>query len=223
MNIIQPSGIKASKIVDSGRALALVQRYAKDQGAHIVDVGCGSGAFLSQLYASGYMNVSGIEPVQYPAPRQFQIQSADICSERFPRQDASCDAITAWEVMEHLENPYFAMREIHRVLKPGGVFIFSMPNAFHWSNKIYFLFTGNFLRWNRKNDHRTIFTHDVLKKAYVRYFDLAAVAYSNPEFWQAKFQGPLRRLNGVFRKHLNRFFPNGQMFSHFIVYILKKR
>jgi len=211
---------ETSKILAKGNALKLFQSYIKNSDSHILDIGSGNGFFLKSLREVGYKNCKGIEVQDYKTSDTF---TADISREKLPFKDNFMDVVTGWEVVEHLENPYHAIREVHRVLVPGGYFIFSMPNAFHWSNKFYFLFTGNFLRWNAKNDHRTIFTHNVFEKTYKQDFELVKVKYANPEFWQAKFQGPLRRLNCLFRKWLNRYFPENQLFGHFIIYILRKK
>jgi ubiquinone/menaquinone biosynthesis C-methylase UbiE len=46
-----------------------------------------------------------------------------------PFRDGSFDLITANMVVEHLDNPALQFREVSRVLKPGGMFVFHTPNA----------------------------------------------------------------------------------------------
>lgn len=48
--------------------------------------------------------------------------------EQLPFNDNAFDLITANMVVEHVENPSPLLREIHRVLRPGGVFLFHTPN-----------------------------------------------------------------------------------------------
>ena len=43
-------------------------------------------------------------------------------------KDKSFDVVTATEVIEHLENPRLFLRDINRVLKPGGLCVLSTPN-----------------------------------------------------------------------------------------------
>lgn len=49
-------------------------------------------------------------------------------ADQLPFKSGSFDIATANMVVEHLDNPYMQFTEIHRVLKPGGRFIFHTPN-----------------------------------------------------------------------------------------------
>lgn len=49
---------------------------------------------------------------------------------KLPFTSQSCDLVTANMVVEHLDNPDFQFREIHRILKPKGIFLFHTPNAY---------------------------------------------------------------------------------------------
>jgi len=49
---------------------------------------------------------------------------------RLPFAEQSFDLVTANMVVEHLDNPEEQFREVHRILKPGGKFIFHTPNAY---------------------------------------------------------------------------------------------
>jgi len=215
---VYPSGEISSGIVDSGRALKLFLSGVKDQGAKIVDVGCGNGTFLAQLNESGYTNVFGVEAVQYPVLKKFQIKFIDVCFERLPWQGASCDAVTTWEVFEHIDNPRHLAREIHRILKPGGFLFISLPNVFHLMSRLMFLRQGNFPRWTDKNDHWNIFTNQVFKKLFLADFDLVKKTYYIPEIGKGFLHSIVSRL-----KFLNRYLPEGELFSHFVVYILRKK
>lgn len=50
----------------------------------------------------------------------------------FPLKDESFDVVVAHWVVEHLENPEAHMREVYRVLKPGGLYVFRTPNLWHY-------------------------------------------------------------------------------------------
>ncbi len=218
MTKIQPTGVEASGIVSSGRAFEFFKTYVKDKSATVVDVGCGNGAFLSKLMDSDYANISGVEAVEYPMLKKFLVKFVDICSERLPQKNASCDAATAWEVFEHIENPRHLIREIHRILKPGGFLFISVPNVFHLMSRLMFLRQGNFPRWTDENDHYNIFTNQVFKKLFLKEFDLIKKTYYLPEIGKGFLHPIISRL-----KFLDRYLPENELFSHFVVYILKKR
>jgi SAM-dependent methyltransferase len=53
----------------------------------------------------------------------------DMCKSRLP--DGSVDGVVAVEVLEHVEDDLQFIQQIHRVLRPGGVFFMTTPNADH--------------------------------------------------------------------------------------------
>lgn len=55
-------------------------------------------------------------------------QLVDLSTEKLKFQDDQFDAVICLEIFEHLQNPYYALTEIQRVLKPRGKLILSIPN-----------------------------------------------------------------------------------------------
>jgi SAM-dependent methyltransferase len=94
----------------------------------ILDVGCGTGANLKML--SHYGDVEGVD---------VSVQALSYCRERglksvkygtaedLPFADASFDLVTALDVVEHLDDDLKGLREIRRVLKPGGFALLTVP------------------------------------------------------------------------------------------------
>ncbi len=215
---ILPTGAIPSGIVRSGRAAELFIRYVPDADVQVVDVGCGNGAFIRQLCEHGYASVSGVEAVRYPASGDLPVVTADVSRDLLPWRDGSCGAVTAWEVLEHLENPRHLVREAHRVLAPGGCLFVSLPNALHLMSRLMFLRQGNLPRWTAANDHYNIFTRDVFRKIFLKEFALLEIAYHRPEIGKGFLHPITSRLT-----FLNRFLPENALWSHFIIYVLKKR
>ena len=75
-------------------------------------------------------------------------------NEGIPFDDKTADYIICLEVMEHLENATFFIKELKRVLKDDGKLIISVPNPYCWSE----LF-GNMLKKNDTQGHIATFTY----------------------------------------------------------------
>jgi 2-polyprenyl-6-hydroxyphenyl methylase/3-demethylubiquinone-9 3-methyltransferase len=107
--------------------------FGEQKNLRILDVGCGGGFLSNYLSANGY-RVSGIDLSQeslevakkYDKTHKVQYQLAD--AQSMPFADASFDVITAMDFLEHVENPSLIIKEISRVLKPGGSFFFHTFN-----------------------------------------------------------------------------------------------
>ncbi|MEA2393153.1 MAG: hypothetical protein QOJ82_1044 [Solirubrobacteraceae bacterium] len=98
--------------------------------AKLLDVGCGS-AWLAEHYAD-YTGVDGSpEAVAAAASRGRTIVHADV-DEPLPFPDASFDGVVLKDLLEHVADPVAVVREVRRVLRPGGVVFASSPDAQRW-------------------------------------------------------------------------------------------
>ncbi len=99
----------------------------------VLDLGCGRGELLLVLREAG-VEALGIEgdPALAQAARRrgLKIVEGDVCDVLSQRPTASCGAVTAIHLLEHLEpaDLIVVLHEIARVLRPGGVFIAECPN-----------------------------------------------------------------------------------------------
>ena len=94
----------------------------------VADVGCGAGD-LWPLLRGRFDACIGLDAVRYDGlPEEIDFRPIDFDSVRLPLADASVDAAVAVEVIEHLENPRAFVRELARVVKPGGTVLVSTPN-----------------------------------------------------------------------------------------------
>lgn len=106
--------------------LRLIGKYAP-AGA-LLDVGCGEGYFLEQAIACNYAT-NGCDysiKSKYPTGVKVVLGQLD-ASHGLPFEDGSFDIVTSWAVIEHVRYPHIAMREINRVLRPGGYAFFDTP------------------------------------------------------------------------------------------------
>lgn len=100
----------------------------------LLDVGCSSGAFLHTACRLGY-RAEGVEPsadaAQTARAAGLSVFTGYLEQARFA--DATFDAITLIEIVEHLRDALGLMRECARILKPGGVVLVTTPNAHSWT------------------------------------------------------------------------------------------
>ncbi len=117
-------------------------RLARRGPCDLLDAGCGTGAWAARARAAGHrVRAADLDPTACQVP-DLAVERADL-SERWPWPDATFDAVTSFEVFEHLENPFRAAREAARVLRPGGELLLSVPNGGMLRNRLKFLLTGS--------------------------------------------------------------------------------
>jgi SAM-dependent methyltransferase len=112
------------------KKLKLVTSVSKKQQGNILDLGCGTGAFLSVCKNAGW-NVKGIEPsgnAREIARKNHGLDLFDVNSwDKFP--DNSIDIVTAWHVLEHIYNLEDEIKQVRRTLAKDGTFIVALPNC----------------------------------------------------------------------------------------------
>jgi len=117
----------------------------------LLDLGCGMGGFMASMKDLGF-DVYGadmdLESLQHCNERGFT-HCAQMDSYDLPFADNSFNTVTMFDAIEHVEDDHRAMREVARILKPGGRVAISVP-------AYQFLFANNDLvaqhyrRYNRR-------------------------------------------------------------------------
>lgn len=116
----------------SGDAIySMVARELKARhrgGGVIVDVGCGTGnlfSFVSHL-CERYI---GVDVVRYDSfPHDAELVETDLDDGMIPVPDASAEVVVSVETIEHVENPRAFIRELTRLVTPGGCVAVTTPN-----------------------------------------------------------------------------------------------
>lgn len=108
-----------------------------------LDIGAGRGSLIKRVTARIPMhtNVCDYTDELMTLPGQ-SVDIANLNHEPLPYGNETFDVVTATEVIEHLEDFRRVVREIHRVLKPGGVCILSTPNILNLNSRLRFLSFG---------------------------------------------------------------------------------
>jgi len=90
------------------------------------------------------MNVTGVDIGTVQKPFNYDaVISADV-SKGLPFKDKSFNNVIAGELIEHLENPSYFIRECWRVLKKDGVLVLTTPNPLEWISVIRFYLEAKF-------------------------------------------------------------------------------
>ena len=109
-------------------------RNVTDRRPRILDVGCGTGANLLML--SQYGNAEGVDVSEDALAfcRERGLEQVKLgAGEELPYEDGAFDLVTAFDVVEHMDDDLAGLREMRRVLRPGGrVFLFVPTFMFLW-------------------------------------------------------------------------------------------
>lgn len=116
----------------------LFDRYRIKKGANFLDIGCGRGEFLKGFINCG---VNGHAVDQSSAARKYcpeaELRNSDIENDGIPYPDSFFDVVYSKSVIEHFHYPERLIKEMYRVLKPGGLAITLCP-AWEYNYRTYF-------------------------------------------------------------------------------------
>ncbi|MDH5307584.1 MAG: class I SAM-dependent methyltransferase [Myxococcales bacterium] len=109
---------------------ALIRALETPPSAQVLDVGCGTGANLRLLAEIGFRDVMGMdcsqEAIEWCAQKGLpDVARGDLRDLPFP--EAHFDLVLATDVLEHIEEEATAISELHRVLRPGGTLLVTVP------------------------------------------------------------------------------------------------
>ena len=119
-----------SKLYNS--RLNLIESLYPGKG-DLLDIGCGAGFFLNSAKERGW-NCHGLEIlpeyIKY-AKENFALENIRLESldEPLTYDKNTFDVITLWDLIEHLRNPLKSLKQINRVMKPGGLLVMWTPNV----------------------------------------------------------------------------------------------
>ncbi len=141
----------------------------------IVDVGCGDGGFLNEMYLLGHRNLVGFD--QSPGLERATVrgigrfQKASVW-DYLDRSDETGmgegDAIVMINVLEHVTEPLHLLRRIHGILPDHGVICVTVPNDFSPLQKAFLKVKGHLPWFVRLPDHVNYFDFSSLTDALVR-------------------------------------------------------
>lgn len=178
------------KAVQQENCRVILDLLEPGKNARILDCGCGEGDFTAEVARRiGAGQVCGIEFIEEVAQKAekngIQVFRVNL-NEKIPVEDAAFDFVLASQIIHYLYETDLFIREIHRVLKPGGYAIIATPNlaslhnivslvfgrqphTAHISNEVRVgtLFKPSYpKRRDRGIPHLRIFTYEGLKRLF---------------------------------------------------------
>lgn len=125
---------------------AVRERISGDGPFAYLDVGAGPGKLIRHLANGLALDAAACDHhvELFPDDLGVAVDQVNIDREPLPYADARFDIVTSSEVVEHLENYRRAIREIARVLRPGGVVVLTTPNVLNMKSRLRFFASGFF-------------------------------------------------------------------------------
>ncbi len=178
----------------------IIKQYTKagiNLSKKYIDLGCKDGYLLDKARELDY-DVYGIDIsdniVKVLSEQGFNMKKHDL-GKSLPYHDYYFDIVTCLQVIEHLTNPEHLVKEMYRILKPGGILILSTPNLASLGSRLrllvglYPLQLGPCNKWHFGNHYR-LFTLPTLKTVLKRNkFSIDKVigteVYFNPNSWKS--------------------------------------
>ena len=142
------------------RAQPLLQ---DNKQGRLLDVGCATGHFLYYMQQHSAWQVYGLEPNAEAArfaQEQFQldVHVGYLEDKVFP--DNYFDAVSLWDVFEHLSDPSHALEEIRRILKPNGLLVLRVPLIHSLDARLF----GRYWIGLDQPRHYLLFSHKTLQQ-----------------------------------------------------------
>lgn len=107
----------------------LVQKETGKTSGHLLDVGCGTGAFLNTMKQSGW-KITGLEPDEQASKKAEELYgiTTQWPDKLFQLEKNKYDAITLWHVLEHVHTLQDYVSTLRDLLSSSGVLFIAVPN-----------------------------------------------------------------------------------------------
>ena len=157
-------------------------------GARVLEIGTGKGRMLVELRRLG-LDAQGVETNDWMLEEARRLHGAlpvtKVSGHALPFPDGAFDLVFSFDVFEHIADSDAHLREVRRVLRPGGRYLLQTPNK--WTNSVF-----ETIRWRSftawRKDHCALHTLGQLRRRFQRH-GMAATFHDVPvvtEFFVAK-------------------------------------
>ncbi|MBS3072877.1 class I SAM-dependent methyltransferase [Candidatus Pacearchaeota archaeon] len=129
--------IQKNELGNIKASLDYISKFNLDKKSKILDIGANYGSLIFNLYNEGYKNVFGVDinresiKLGKQKYKKIKFNLMEYNGKKLPFKDNSSNVILMFDVIEHITNiQEFLEKEVYRVLKKGGIFIFQTPNKY---------------------------------------------------------------------------------------------
>jgi ubiquinone/menaquinone biosynthesis C-methylase UbiE len=151
--------------------------FKKGKRLNILNLGAGTGSDLDVLNHYGNVYVIDIEKsaiIMINKKFVFEKKVADAC--KIPYEDGFFDIVVSFDVFEHIKNDKKAVSEVYRVLKKGGILIFTVP-AFNFLFSSHDRALHHKRRYNKMELKDLLYNFKGLKMYYWNSFLFVPIAF----------------------------------------------
>lgn len=157
------------------------QIEGKQRPGKVLDIGCGRGLLLAQLRDRGW------EPYGTELSEESATYARDVLKlpvfagsvEELDFADGEYDMVILWHVLEHVHSPQAMLREVSRLLKPGGTLLVAVPNFGSWEACM----SGKYWFHLDVPRHLTHFTRKTLQQA----LNSAGMTVTSANFFSSEY------------------------------------
>jgi 2-polyprenyl-3-methyl-5-hydroxy-6-metoxy-1,4-benzoquinol methylase len=141
------------KLTKNERIFYWVRRSGINVSSKILDVGCGTGALLVELYQLGFKDLTGVDP--YVSRDYIYHENVRIYKRELNDLDGKFDLIMLHHCFEHLQDPQSTLSLLFNLLAPRGMILIRIPTV---SSLAWRKYTIN---WIQLDAPRHFFLHSV--------------------------------------------------------------
>jgi methionine biosynthesis protein MetW len=178
-------GQRAARAAAYERARPEILQHVPQTARRVLDLGCATGTTGAALKQRQEVEVVGVELepeyAREAATRLDHVITGDV---ETATPEGRFDALIAADILEHLRDPWAALRRYAQQLEPGATVVVSLPNVAHWSTYAHLargswprkdegIFDATHLRWFTLRDARELLVqagivpHAVVRRGWV--------------------------------------------------------